>query len=241
VTPEQAAHDLAATIVGVPGRFMTDPATFEHGASLGFDGMDFYIAGRAGPLGDVTADVVTASLVFFAAEVVRPAWDRSATVMSRHDAAREWLERGRTWAEEHFGDGPDYARAAELLGRVVRDASVAAAPLFAAIRGFDEPDTPRAIAHRRMYALRELRGALHGAAILTVGLTPLEAITVRSPAVAGLFGWGDTTPAVEPLRDRWQLAEARTDRMAGRQLAVLDAAERAELVEIGAAISAALR
>ena len=32
---------------------MTDPATYAYGAELGFEGMDFYVAGRGGALGDV--------------------------------------------------------------------------------------------------------------------------------------------------------------------------------------------
>jgi hypothetical protein len=34
------------------------------------------------------------------------------------------------------------------------------------------------------------------------------------------------------LKDRWQLAEARTDRMMGRSLAALDGTEREELMEL---------
>ena len=45
---------------------MTDPATYAYGAELGFEGMDFYVAGRGGALGDVPADVVAAAFVFFA-------------------------------------------------------------------------------------------------------------------------------------------------------------------------------
>ena len=58
MTPEQAAHDTAAIVVRTPAGFMTDPATFARGAALGFEGMDFYVAGRGGALGDVPADVV---------------------------------------------------------------------------------------------------------------------------------------------------------------------------------------
>ena len=52
---------------------MTDPATYAYGAELGFDGMDFYVAGRGGALGDVPADVVTAAFIYFEPDVVRAA------------------------------------------------------------------------------------------------------------------------------------------------------------------------
>jgi len=241
VTPEQGAHDSAPTFVGVPSRYMTDAATFERGSELGFEGMDFYVAGRGSALGDVPADVVTAAFVFFSPDVVRLAWERSASVMRRRETALEWAKCGHRWADAHLGAGADYARFATLLAPVVEHASVASAPLFAGFRALPEPDDVRALVLHRLYALRELRGALHGAALLTVGLTPRQALSVRAPGMAALFGWGDADEDPEPLRDRWQLAEARTDRMFGRALAVLDEHDRADLVALAGDVAAAVR
>ena len=47
-----------------------------------------------------------------------------------------------------------------------------------------------------------------------------------------VFGWPEPYPEAEPLHERWALAEARTDRMFGRHLAVLDAGERGALVDL---------
>ena len=78
----------------------------------------------------------------------------------------------------------------------------------------------RALALHRLNALRELRGALHGAAVLTVGLQPVEAIVVRTPRrCSSVFGWTDAPLDAAPFIERWALAEARTDRMVGRHLA----------------------
>ncbi|MDQ1379733.1 MAG: hypothetical protein QOJ71_452 [Actinomycetota bacterium] len=232
MTPEQAAHELREAVVRIPGGFMTDAATYARGGKLGFEGLDFYLAGRAGVLGDVHADVVVAALVFFAPQVVHEAWARSAAVMARGDAAREWAAVGHAWAIAHLPDEVDWQTVAALLGRVVHSAPVAGAPLFAGWRALDEPDVVKALALHRLNALRELRGALHGAAVLTVGLTPVEAVVVRTPSMLHAFGWSEPYPEPKPLHDRWGLAEARTDRMFGRSLAVLDDEERAELVEM---------
>ena len=129
---------------------------------------------------------------------------------------------------------------AELLGTVVHSAPVAGAPVFAGLRLLPEPDDAKALAQHRCNALRELRGAMHGAAMLTVGLSPLEAVLVRSPDVAELFGWSPPFPDAAPFHERWGLAEARTDRMVGRHLAVLDEPELAELVETLGAIRDAI-
>ncbi len=232
MTPEQAAHEIREPIVRIPSGFMTDAATFGRGRELGFEGLDFYVAGRGGVLGDTHADVVVAAFVFFAPEPVHAAWVRSAAIMSREQAAREWAGVAHAWAETHLPDGIDWHTIAARLGRVVSTAPVAGAPLFAGWRALGEPEAAKALALHRMNALRELRGALHAASVLTVGLTPLEAIVVRSPAMLSVFGWPQPYPDPEPLHDRWGLAEARTDRMFGRHLAVLEETERAELVDL---------
>jgi hypothetical protein len=232
MTPEQAAHDLREAIVRIPGGFMTAASTYARGTELGFEGVDFYLAGRAGVLGDVPADVAVAALVFFAPQTVHEAWARSATVMSRHQAAAEWLSTGHAWAEEHLPDEVDWDAVGVLLAPVVRAAPAAGAPLFAALRTFDEPEEPKALAIHRLNAVRELRGALHGAAVLTVGLAPVEAVVVHTPKMLRAFGWPEPYPDAEPFHARWSLAEARTDRMLGRHLSVLDDGERRELVEL---------
>ncbi|MGO9876698.1 MAG: SCO6745 family protein [Acidimicrobiia bacterium] len=232
ITPEQAAHETRDTIVSFVSGFMTDPATYAYAAGLGFEGSDFYTAGRGGALGEVPADVVAATFVFFEPGVVRTAWERSAGVMPRRRAAEEWAGRCHLWASEHLPDDRDWPTLAALVGRVSHAAPVAGAPLFAGWRCLAEPAEPRALALHRLNGLRELRGALHAAAVLTVGLSPLEAIVVRSKAMLGVFGWPEPYPEPEPLHDRWALAEARTDRMFGRQLAVLDGGERDTLVEM---------
>ena len=128
-------------------------------------------------------------------------------------------------------DDVDAARAADLLGRVVARVGRDGAPLFAGWRLLDEPRAPKALLLHRINALRELRGATHAAAVLTVGLEPLEALVVQAPAMAKLFEWPEPYPDAAPFAERWKLAEARTDRVFGRRLGVLDDVERDELVE----------
>jgi hypothetical protein len=232
ITPEQAAHDIREAVLRVPGRFMTDPATYARAVDLGFEGADFYIAGRGSALGEVPAGVVTAALVFFSPDVVEPAWERSARVMSRREAAEAWAAGLHVHAREHDTGQVDWVELATLLGRVVAFAPVAGAPLFAGWRDLPEPDDAPALAMHRLNALRELRGALHGAAVLTVGLAPVEAIVVRTPDMVRTFGWTEAPADPAPFNERWALAEARTDRMFGRPLGVLDGDERGALVEM---------
>jgi hypothetical protein len=80
--------------------------------------------------------------------------------------------------------------------------------------------------------MREHRAGAHLVAIRAAGLSPLEAIISGPEGEAGAvaYGWQPPYPPVGPLVRRRLWAEAVTDRIAGQAYAVLDSAERVELV-----------
>ncbi|MFM8302850.1 MAG: SCO6745 family protein [Actinomycetota bacterium] len=235
----ELAVALKPAVAALPSNFMLDGATYAKGAELGFEGMDFYVAGRGGALGDVPADVVAATFVYFEPGGIRDAWDRSGHVMSRAQAAAEFAGCAHAWARAHLAEGPDYRRAAELLGRVVQGASPSGAPLFAAWRSLDEPADDTALVLHHLNALRELRGGLHGGAILAAGFHPLEAVMISSPFMAGIFGWPEPHPDAGVLQIAWDGAEEATNVAFGRALEVLSEGEQTELLALGEAIVAA--
>jgi hypothetical protein len=211
---------------------MLDGATYAKGAELGFDGMDFYVGGRGGVLGDVDADVVSAAFTFFEPGNIRQRWDGAAPVMGRLDAGAAFAACGHAWARDHLPDDVDWARLAELAGAVVAAANPAGAPVFAGWRRLPAPEDPKARALHHCNALRELRLGMHAAAVIAAGIAPREALMVRTPYMAGLFGWEEPHPDVEAVRPRWEQAEAATDRAFGNHLAALDEADRDELVRL---------
>lgn len=235
----ECATATAGAVGMVPAHFMLDPATYERGGELGFDGMTFYIAGRGGPLGDVAGDVVAGAFVFLEPATVAEAWDATRDVMPRLEAAAEFAACMHRWAADHLDGGVDWGRLAELAGRVTDAASPCGAPLFAAWRRMEEPAEPAALAVHRLDVLRELRGAYHGGAVLAAGLGPLEAMMVKTPFMAPIMGWSEPYPDGDAHRAAWAEAEAGTDRAVGRALEVLDPAERAELADLCAAAEAA--
>jgi hypothetical protein len=223
---------------------MLDGATYGKGAELGFSGIDFYVLGRGGALGDTSADVVAAAFVYWNPAHVATQWETGKSAMSPFDAARAWAEVCHTYAETNVPDVDGLDRLGELAGRVVAEASPAGAALFAGWRTLDTPgaDRPKARAQHLLYALRELRGGLHGGAVLAAGLSPLEAVAVNAPAMAGIFGWdAENLPDAEVARERWKLAEAGTNVAVGRVLSVLDEEERTEFVELLTALHTAWR
>jgi hypothetical protein len=231
----KAATATAPVFVGLPAGFMLDGATYARGGELGFDGIDFYVAGRGGALGEVEGLVVAAAFIFFHPPTIVERWDRGRTVMAPAEAASAFASCLDTWAADHLADGIDYGRLAVLEGKLIASASVAGAPLAAAWAAVPEPTEAKALALHRMNVLREGRGAIHGAGVVGSGLDPLDAVMVRTPGMAGLFGWPEPHPDPTPHKSQWEEVEAATDRATGRAFAALAPAEREELVTLAVA------
>lgn len=243
MTPEETATACAEATSQFAAKFMLDGETYKAGAEAGFAGLDFYAAGRGGALGDVDADVVAAAFAFFEPGYVRANWEQGTKVLPAREAAARFIAAGHDWATTNLAaDGVDWARLAELAGRVNDGARVAAAPLFAAWRRMPEPagGDARALALHRMNVTRELRFALHAAAVIAAGIAPLEAMAIRSPHMIPIFGYAGEVPDVaDDVRARWEAAEAATNHAIAHAYAGLDDAECQELASLAAAALAA--
>lgn len=237
-----AAAATGDPINGLGTHFMMDMDTYAYGGTLGFEGVDFYVAGRGGALGDVPAAVVAAAFVFWNPDHIAASWERSAGVLPRSKTATEFAGVAHRWADTHVPADFPAARLAELAGRVCAAASPAGAPLFAGWRALAEPttDRPAALALHRVNALRELRGALHGAAVLCAGITPHAAVARRTPYMLDVFGWAPPHPDKAEAREPWAEAQAATDRAIAPAFAALDDAERDEIAELTTALQAAV-
>ena len=67
-----------------------------------------------------------------------------------------------------------------------------------------------------MNVMREMRGGLHGASMIGHGVEPLEAVMVKTPFMAGLFGWAKPYPDPALSVSTWEQAEAATNRAMAR-------------------------
>lgn len=213
--PIELARATAPCVRDFTAAFMVDPATYQRGAELGYPGADFYFVGRGGVLGDTSGAVVAAAFVFFEASVVTAAWERGAGVAPRADAAAEFAASGHAWARNHLV-GDDVVSAAGVVAalgaKVVAAAQDAGAPLFAGWRALEVPTDEVAAAHHTLNALRELRGAYHGGAVLGAGLTPRQAVLLADPHMAPIHGYQPEPAVDEALRDRLAAAGEATDR-----------------------------
>jgi hypothetical protein len=230
----EASRHTARAVHDVGAKFMLDLDMYVDVATLGYEGTSFYFAGRGGVLGDVDHSVVHQAFTFFPAGTVEQAWDASAEIEPRSEAAERFAGYAARWATANIPDGTgDLTRLAELCGAVIAAADATDAPVFAGWRDLPEPDGERELVVHRMNALRELRAARHGAAVRRVGLEPVDAFFIRTPYMAAIFGWPE--PTGEPdaaTRARWDEAEALTDSAFAADLAVLSDEELDEFCEL---------
>jgi hypothetical protein len=237
VTPEQTAAAVKNAVLELGGAFSQDPRTMRQARQIGLTGWAFYVAGRAGALGDVGADTAAAAMAFIAAEAVRDGWDAARKVAAPDVIAGHNLGECRRWGEENLATFYGVSRLVDLAERVVIDADAAGLPLFAAWRAMSadptgSADPPGARAAVLLHLLREHRGAAHILAVRASALSPLEAIVSGPDGEAGAtaFGWQPPYPPFAPLVRKRAWAEALTDRIAGEAYRALDPGERAELV-----------
>lgn len=233
------AERTRPVVTSLGAHFMLDGATYAVGGDAGFNGMDFYGAGRAGVLGEVSADVAAAAFVFFNPSVVEAAWEGSRSVLSRAAAAELFAGCLVTWADAHLDDTVDWARLADLAGKIVASASIGGAPVFAGWKALPVPSGPKAAAVHQLNALRELRMARHGAAVTALGLDIGTAVWHASPGMAPIFGW-DELAIPDDFPAAWDEAEALTNRATEHDYAVLSAEEAEEFAALCEAAATAV-
>jgi len=228
----ECATRTRAPIVDVGGGFMLDPATTARGEEFGLDFGGFYVLGRGGVLGDVDADIVASAFVFFNPTLVRVIWEGARAKRAPADAGLAYAEACAEWGREHLGASAGLDEAGALLDRVVAAASPIGAPLFSGWRALPVPADPPAHVMHQLHVLRELRGGMHGAAILSVGLTPCEAQVMHRPEMAATFGWAEPLPDVATKRPLLDEAETLTNRLVAPAFAALGDAERERLADL---------
>ena len=242
------------------------PEAPERYAALGIEPQAGYFASRAAVFGAVGAGPVIATFYNFNPDLVRralpAAWAKAtpaAVLAARMDAADAALRRG-------LGDAlfsAEVAEAAELARRAADSAAPFAEgrPLYAAHAELPWPDQPHLRLFHAQTLLREFRGDGHVAALVTAGISGLDALIlhVASGEADERFlrpsrGWSreQWAAAIDRLRDGGLVApddgdgpaltdagrelragiEATTDRLAEPAYQVLGEDGRVRLAEL---------
>lgn len=218
-----------------------------------------YFAGRAAPLGPVSADIVTATFYNFSpthvGRAIPDAWS-----FAPPDAALEARQRGSvaalTRAFEAAGVGDSDPDAAQLARRAAESAPLEGRALYAANRSLPWPDDPVAALWHAATLLREHRGDGHVAALTAAAIGGREANVLQVAAglvtrdvifLARQYDDAEWEASTAGLTDRGLLGEDgalstegeaikadiedRTDRAALAAYDVLDDAEIEQLLD----------
>ncbi|MBC3840155.1 hypothetical protein GXW82_08045 [Streptacidiphilus sp. 4-A2] len=234
---------MSTAVYTAGAAFMLSPSTTQAGLDLGFTSMpEFYVAGRGGVLGDVDASVVTAAFGFFADDWVRPRWESATAHLPAREAGRNYGARCAAWGRAHLDESPELTRLVGYTTRITTAVDSSGLALFAGWRA--EPaatDTPGR-AMQLVHLLREWRGGLLLAAVLSAGLSTRDAVLADGgPEHAGNHGWPGLAPADAALSERLAQCLASTDRLCGSLYeSVLAPAERSDFAEIVHALLAPL-
>ncbi|MCP9943600.1 hypothetical protein LUX12_00340 [Streptomyces somaliensis] len=228
-----------------------------------------YFAGRAAAMGAVGPGVVAGAFYNFNHALIArhlPAvWDTASpadVLAARSRAADRFVRRVLGDAADSAGT----AEAAELALRAAEACARHARPLYAAHADLPVPDAPHLAYWHAAMLLREHRGDVHMAALLSAGLDPLESLVSHTATGAGASprwlllsrGWerSDWDAAVERLRGRGLMdgegalteagaalreeVEAHTDRLDAAPYARLGAAGVERLTELAEGLLAAV-
>jgi len=159
-------------------------------ADLGIrKGRGTYFAGRSAPMGRVGAGPVAATFFVFnpalVAKLVPACWE-AASPEDAYAARVRGVDAAyrRLLGEEVLAD-PGIREAAELLRGAVGACDPAGRPLYAAHADLDWPEVPHLALWHGLTLLREYRGDGHIAALLSAGLTGIEALVSHTATGTG--------------------------------------------------------
>ncbi len=223
------------------GWMLTKP-TVAYGQSLGLaSGSHFWMGGRAGVLGECTAETAIAGLVFHAPDLIRKAWEDVPAGMTHQRIAEEYAGRAIAWGEETLGVF-DPARLEVLdrgARRIIEAAPTSLGAVFAGWRALPQPESVTGRVGLTTQVFREMRCAAHIAAVTAVGLTPVQAILSSTnapprtgPEYAERMGFTGPFPDPALFRERRLEAEVLTTAILEPYFSVLEPDELAEFAEV---------
>lgn len=238
-----ACTAAAGPIEAIGATWMLDPAQHEISKQSGY-AHEFmgYMAGRGGVLGDVDASIVTSVFGVFEPSVVEMLWNGGQPVHGAKGGSELYFSQAADWGREKLAGSEGLDRIVELGEKVIDAAPAPGLPLFVGWRNLPRVDDTPGRAMQVILILRELRGAIHNAAVAAHGLTPVEAhLLNKGPEYCAFFGWPEPYPSVEHLKGKKdEIEEITNTRMAQIVGSVLSADEAEELARYTTAIIAKL-
>ena len=223
-------------------KYYFSPSTIAVGKSLGLKGMEFYVAGRGGALGDCDGSVVAAAFGYFNPIIINAAWTLAIAKHPARALGSAHYECAAVLGREKLSALPDLAEFVSAMQKVFDAMDPDGLALFAAFKSLPLVDDLPGRAMQLAASLREYRGSAHLVAVRASGVSGIQAHFVKRPKDMKMFGWAESEyPHVDDeTRARMVTAENLTNALCITPYSVLNQTQRASLITGAKAFEAAL-
>jgi len=142
-------------------KYYFSPSTIAVGKSLGLKGMEFYVAGRGGALGDCQGTVVAAAFGYFNPIIINAAWTLATAKHPARTLGSAHYECAAVTGREKLSALPNLAEFVAAMEKVFDAMDPDGLTLFAAFKSLPLVDDLPGRAMQLAASLREYRGSAH--------------------------------------------------------------------------------
>ena len=239
----QELLDAACPLINDLGAaFYFIPETLGVGKAMGLGGMEFYVQGRAGQMGNTEPEAVAAAFGYFKPALLKSVLDAANAKSEPRVSGAAFMNACATLSRAKLSGLSNLDAFVAALEKVNNAADGDGLALYAAITTEKLADDAAGRALQLIAILREYRGSAHLVALRAAGLDSKTAHYMKRPDMWKQFGYTEEeapviTDAIKAARAE---AENITDRIVEPAYAVLSDAERTVLVDGLKEVKAAL-
>ena len=239
----QELLDAACPLINDLGAaFYFIPETLGVGKAMGLGGMEFYVQGRAGQMGNTEPEAVAAAFGYFKPALLKSVLDAANAKSEPRVTGTAFMNACATLSRAKLSGLSNLDAFVAALEKVNNAADGDGLALYAAINTEKLADDAAGRALQLIAILREYRGSAHLVALRASGLDSRTAHYMKRPDMWKQFGYTEEeapviTDAIKAARAE---AENITDRIVEPAYAVLSDAERTVLVDGLKEVKAAL-
>jgi hypothetical protein len=239
----QELLDAASPAINALGAaFYFTPETMQAGKDINLGGMEFYVQGRAGQMGNCHPDAVSGAFGYFKPALLHSILEAARAKVEPRVAGAAHLEACAALGRTKLASLPHLEAFVAVLEKINNAADPDALALYAAIRTETLATDAAGRAMQLIAILREFRGSAHLVALRAVGVKSSTAHFIKRPDMWKQFGYTeeDAPEVTDATNKKMGEAEEMTDRIVEPAFAVLTQEERKTLIDGLEAAKAAL-
>ena len=239
----QELLDAACPLINDLGAaFYFIPETLGVGKAMGLGGMEFYVQGRAGQMGNTEPEAVAAAFGYFKPALLKSVLDAANAKSEPRVSGAAFMNACATLSRAKLSGLSNLDAFVAALEKVNNAADGDGLALYAAINTEKLAEDAAGRALQLIAILREYRGSAHLVALRASGLDSKTAHYMKRPDMWKQFGYTEEEAPVitDEIKAARVQAENITDRIVEPAFAVLSDAERSILVDGLKEVKAAL-